>query len=154
MLGVFRTRSRRLLLTALGSSCIALVACSATDTIESVPDTKAVLLETEQNVCPQITAFNISPLTAAIGGHIDVSSSAEDSDGTDGLTFFWLTTSGAFEDRTAPTTRYFCEKAGNYLLHLVVSDGRCGDERWLPIQCVNLWGQSSSSAPGAPQASP
>jgi hypothetical protein len=135
----------------LGSSCIAL-ACSATDTIEPVNDTNKVLLETEQNVCPQITAFNVSPLTAGIGGHIDVSSAAEDVDGNDGLSFFWLTSSGAFEDHAAPTTRYVCEKAGNYLLHLVVSDGRCGDERWLPIQCVNLWGQSNSAAPTDPQA--
>jgi hypothetical protein len=143
MAGVLGPCSRRLLRMAWGASCSTFFACSAGDRTVSVPDSSSSLLEAEEHVCPQITGFSVAPLTASLGGHIAVSSVADDLGEGNELKFFWLASAGDFEDATASATRYTCTQAGNYLLQLVVSDGKCGDQRWLPIQCISSLGSGS-----------
>lgn len=80
--------------------------------------------------CPTLTAWAISPETAAAnGGQIDVSATAADADTGDVLTYAWSAVAGSFAAPAATSTTYTCGAAGAQTLHLSVSDNHA------PVPC-------------------
>ncbi|HXJ20568.1 MAG TPA: hypothetical protein VMT03_10070 [Polyangia bacterium] len=73
--------------------------------------------------CPTLTAWMLSPQTAAAnGGQIDVSVVAADADSGDTLSYSWSAGAGTFADSTAAATTYSCGASGNQTLQVSVSD--------------------------------
>jgi hypothetical protein len=80
--------------------------------------------------CPTLTAWSISPQTAAAnGGTIDVSVTAADADVGDTLSYAWTVGAGTFSSSTTASTTYTCGAAGTETLHVVVSDNH------MPVPC-------------------
>ena len=80
--------------------------------------------------CPTLTAWSISPQTAAAnGGAIDVGITAADADSGDTLSYAWSGGSGTFLSSTSSSTTYTCGAAGTDTLHVIVSDNH------MPVPC-------------------
>jgi hypothetical protein len=84
--------------------------------------------------CPTLTAWMISPQTAAAnGGTVDVNVTAADADMGDTLSYQWTAVGGSFANATATTTTYTCGAAGTQTLHVIVSDNH------MPTPCsINI----------------
>ena len=72
---------------------------------------------------PQITFVIVSPLQIAVGGTVNVSVSATDSDVGDVLSYAWTATpDGSFAAATSATTTYSSSTVGTKTLKITVSD--------------------------------
>jgi hypothetical protein len=100
------------------------------------PDTGGVVVVSGGfNACPAITSYSGSPVVVSVGGSIAVSATAVDPDGNT-LAYVWTTTSGTFDNPTAPMTSFTCTAAGPATLTVAVSDGMCNDFATIPLTCV------------------
>jgi hypothetical protein len=97
--------------------------------------------------CPELASYSVSPLTVAIGGHIDVSAMAADIDTSDDATptYAWTASAGSFANATAATTTYTCATAGMQTLTIKVSAtsptvdvSACDDSKTVTVTCVGL----------------
>jgi hypothetical protein len=89
------------------------------------------------NVCPAIDGISANPGEATVGGTIDLTGSAHDSDnGPAALTFRWTATAGTLSDPTAHEPVFTCTVAGSAAITLVVNDGKCNDSQSLNVTCT------------------
>ena len=74
-------------------------------------------------LCPQLTSFSATPMTAVVGQSVTVAAMARDFDTTDDVTptFLWSATSGSFASTSSATTTYTCAAAGTQTLTIKVS---------------------------------
>ncbi len=72
--------------------------------------------------CPALTAWFISPQSAAAGTPIDISVTASDADTGDTLTYAWSAAAGVFASAGSPTTQYTCGGAGPQTLSVAITD--------------------------------
>jgi cysteine-rich repeat protein len=126
--------------------------CDATDTFDILPNmTTTVTLslqcftsDTDGNLviagtfnqCPEITLLQAMPLQVTAGDPIELSSTAQDQDPSDTITFAWTATFGGFADDTMADTTYDCAVAGAQTLTLTVDDGECQDTLDVDVTCV------------------
>ena len=84
--------------------------------------------------CPTVGAA-ASPQSAPTGRSISISAEGQDQDG-DVLSFHWSASSGTFSAPDARMGQYTCEAAGEQILTIAVSDGRCSAESVVPVTCA------------------
>jgi hypothetical protein len=96
----------------------------------------------EGDNCPLLTAWAASPLQTSLGGTIDVSGAATDSDVgvTPGEAISYLWSGGTFTSATSASTQFTCTVAGPNTLTLTVSDNHiptpCSTNVTIPVTCV------------------
>ena len=124
------------------------VGCAGPDTVDEpvpVPGKVSVdeVVVRTQDRCPEITAWDASPLETSVFSFIDVTVTATDPDvgvvPGETLSFWW--SGGLFATPDASTTRYRCQTGGAHLLKVTVSDnhvpGPCAASVTLPVRCLN-----------------
>jgi hypothetical protein len=77
--------------------------------------------------CPQtqhLVSYMISPLSASVGGTVDVVAMEEDAD-AGALRYTWTATTGTFADPAAASTTYRCDSPGPVSMTLIVSAAEC-----------------------------
>ena len=105
---------------------------------------------------PQITFVIVSPLQIAVGGTVDVSVSATDSDVGDVLSYAWTATpDGSFASATSATTTYSASAVGTHTIVVTVSDNHSPTALTasvsVPVQVISVTGTGGSTgAAGAP----
>jgi hypothetical protein len=89
-----------------------------------------------QQQCPTfaVTSYSVSPLSASVGGDIDVSAMTSASDGGI-VSFSWTAPSGTFADPTAAHTTYMCGRAGPIALQVTASLDACFDSKAITVSC-------------------
>lgn len=89
------------------------------------------------NNCPQLTSIVVAPLSVAVGSEIPVAAAGADLDPADTLTFAWTASGGgSFAAPAQASTAFTCATAGDHVLTVTVSDGRCGASRSVNVSCV------------------
>jgi hypothetical protein len=90
------------------------------------------------NVCPVVDALQVLPLETRIGGHMNLTATAHDSDnGPSPLSYKWFANSHQVTGQTSPTLTFTCTSAGNVTMKVVVSDGdvSCNDSATATLMC-------------------
>jgi hypothetical protein len=89
---------------------------------------------------PQLVSYMISPLSASVGGTVDVAAIDQDTDaGT--LAYVWLASTGTFADPSSAATTYQCAAPGPVSMTLVVSTGDCQETHVITdVTCSGLDG--------------
>jgi 5'-nucleotidase len=113
------------------------------------------------NVCPDVTSFTATPLTARVGNTIALTATARDRD-NDPIGFAWSAPSGTFSSPNAANTNFLCTSAGTFSLTLSVNDGPargCTRSRFLSVNCAPADLDGGATPPDAgpgpsPDASP
>ena len=127
--------------TCLGSATFDIVAnqtsaATVTLTCTTRDDTGTVIVNGTINNCPVITSLTVSPVSAPLGGLINLQSAAIDADVGTALTFAWTATAGgSFANASASNTTYTCTPAGSHLLRLTVTDGQCPKFLEVAVSC-------------------
>lgn len=85
--------------------------------------------------CPTVGAA-ASPPSAVVGQSLSISAQGVDEDG-DSLSYRWTASSGTFSSPDSSMGRYTCEQAGEQILTIAVSDGRCSADSVLPVTCTS-----------------
>jgi hypothetical protein len=104
------------------------------------PRTGSIQVMGALNVCPLLDGLGASPDQIFVGGTAQLSATAHDTDNApQALTYFWTSTSGTFDDNTAPAPRFTCTAAGPATLTVVASDGdldpSCADRLNINVIC-------------------
>ncbi|HVZ20061.1 MAG TPA: hypothetical protein VG871_03305 [Vicinamibacterales bacterium] len=94
-------------------------------------------------VCPgfAIQSLNVSPLSASVGGSIDVSATAPSIDAS-AATFHWSAPVGSFSRTTDAQTSYTCTTPGQVALTVTASSDACRDSQSVTVECVSDGGVS------------
>jgi hypothetical protein len=97
-------------------------------------------------VCPgfAIQALNVSPLSASVGGSINVSAAAPSIDAS-AATFHWSAPVGSFVRTTDAETSYTCTTPGQIALTVTASSDACRDSQSVTVECVSDGGVSDAS---------
>jgi cysteine-rich repeat protein len=98
----------------------------------------------EGDNCPLLTSWAASPLQTSLGGTIDVSGAATDSDiptiPGEALSYKWTSAGGTFADSTALSTKFTCTVSGPQTITLTVTDNHvptsCPTSVQIPVTCV------------------
>jgi len=100
------------------------------------PQTGSVSITGTFDNCPVVTSFSAAPLSAPVGGTIAVTSTAQDSDASDTVTFAWTADSGTFANAAAANTTFTCTAVGTATLKVTVNDGQCTDNGSVMVTCT------------------
>jgi cysteine-rich repeat protein len=87
------------------------------------------------NRCPALTSYTAAPLSTSMGTPIEVSATAEDSDG-DPVRFFWFSPVGALDPCLSARATYRCVSPGENRLNIVISDGKCVSLGSFSVTCT------------------
>jgi hypothetical protein len=101
-------------------------------------------------VCPgfSIQALNVSPLSASVGGSINVSAAATSADA--GVPAYrWSAPSGSFARTTEAQTSYTCTTPGSVPLTVTASSDACRDSQSVTVECISDAGVSDSGVTDA-----
>jgi pimeloyl-ACP methyl ester carboxylesterase len=96
------------------------------------------------NICPELVKVVVSPLQTSIGNDIELSALAVDAD-DDPVSYFWFGSGGSIANPTAASTTYTCERDGQHLIAVFVSEGLdnpspfapCTDRWFVEVTCVD-----------------
>jgi len=89
------------------------------------------------NVCPNFSAYTVSPDTAQVGDTIALSVSATDPNTNQTLTYSWSGSGGGFSSTTEAKTTFTCGSAGTQTLVATVTDGKCADTQNITVTCLD-----------------
>ena len=100
------------------------------------------------NYCAAIDNLMASPIEAAVGGTIALSSGSHDKDmGPAPIKFAWSASTGSFDDVHVPGPTFTCTTPGPVNITLTVTDTDCGDSRSVTVNCTG-----SGQSPPPPDA--
>ncbi len=104
--------------------------------------TGSVQVSGSLNVCPVIDTTGASPASVVVGGSIQLSGAAHDSDsGPSALAYSWSASSGFFDHAQAQNPLFTCSAPGTVTIDLLVSDGdpsaACADHASLSVVCTD-----------------
>jgi len=100
--------------------------------------TGAVQVTGTTNVCPVVDALQILPAETRVGGHMNLTATAHDSDnGPSSLTYQWIANGRPINGQTSPTLMFTCTTPGNVSIEVTASDGdpSCTDSSTATVMC-------------------
>ena len=100
--------------------------------------TGSVSVTATTNVCPVVDALQVLPNEVRVGGHMNLTATAHDSDnGPSPLGYKWFANGGQINGQTTPTLTFTCTSAGNITIKVTVTDGdvTCNDSASATLVC-------------------
>ncbi|HVZ71349.1 MAG TPA: hypothetical protein VHJ20_03155 [Polyangia bacterium] len=100
-------------------------------------------------VCPgyTVSSWTISPLTASVGGTINVAAGTTNTDPHGPPSAFsWNASAGSFADPKAAQTTYTCTKPGAATIAVTATSGPCVDTQMATVTCVSDGGVPDGAA--------
>lgn len=101
--------------------------------------TGSVQITGTTNVCPVIDALQVLPLEARVGGHMNLTVTAHDSDMAPNptLAYRWFANGHVINGQTSAMLTFTCTSAGNVDIRVTASDGdgNCNDNSAITLTC-------------------
>jgi hypothetical protein len=100
--------------------------------------TGAVQVTGTTNICPVVDGLQSLPTETRVGGHMNLTATAHDSDnGPSPLSYQWVANGRPINGQTSSTLTFTCTSAGNVTIKINVSDGdpSCGDSQTITLMC-------------------
>jgi 5'-nucleotidase len=100
------------------------------------PHAGSVVVGGTLNLCPLVDGVSASPGEIFVGGAVDLSVTAHDSDtGPAPLAYAWTVSGGVLDDAHKQSPRFHCTGPGTVTVSVTVSDGDCADTGSATVVC-------------------